>query len=223
MFGHSLTLFTAFGIKVRVNIGWAFIAAFIAWSLAQGFFPQIYAGLSASTYWSMALLALLGLAVSIVLHELAHSLVGRAFGMPVHSITLFMFGGVAELEEEPETPRAELLMALAGPAMSIALAAVFAVLEAAAEPGSAALAGVFGYLAVINLVLAVFNLLPAFPMDGGRALRAILWSRSGDIGRATRIAGRAGTVFGTMLMLAGLLVILSGGFVWPHSSIGTTG
>lgn len=213
MFGHSLTLFTAFGVKVKVNLGWALIATLIAWSLAQGFFPQVYAGLTEATYWSMAVVALIGLAASIILHELSHSLVARAFGMPVESITLFMFGGVAELEEEPDSPRAELVMALAGPAMSLALAGLFHVLAAAAAPGSTALGGVLSYLAIINLVLAVFNLAPAFPMDGGRALRAILWARSGDIFAATRAAGRISGVIGLVLIGLGLAMIVSGGFV----------
>jgi len=213
MFGHSLTLFTAFGIKVKVNLSWTFIAIFIAWSLAKGFFPQVYAGLAPSMYWSMAVIALLGLAASIVLHEFAHSLVGRAFGMHVKSITLFMLGGVAELEDEPATPRAELVMALAGPAMSFTLAGLFALLEGLVEPSSPAFAAVLSYLAIINLVLAIFNLVPAFPMDGGRALRAILWAWRGDMGWATRIAARAGGVFGVTLMALGGLLIVSGAFV----------
>jgi len=213
MFGHNLTLFTAFGIKVRVNLSWTFIAIFIAWSLAQGFFPQVYAGLAPSMYWSMAIIALLGLAASIILHEFAHSLVGRAFGMHVKSITLFMLGGVAELEDEPATPRAELVMALAGPAMSLILAGLFALLEGFVAPTSPAFAAVLSYLAIINLVLAIFNLVPAFPMDGGRALRAALWAWRGDIGWATRIAARSGTIFGVILMALGGLLIVSGAFV----------
>jgi Zn-dependent protease len=214
MFGRSLTLFEVFGIKIKVNIGWALIAAFIAWSLAQGVFPELYAGLDASAYWWMALAAILGLAVSIVLHELSHSLVARAFGVPLRGITLFALGGVAELEEEPPTPTAEFLMAIAGPAMSVALAFAFGGLESAAavEGAHPALAGVFGYLALLNFVLAIFNMIPAYPLDGGRALRAVVWALRRDYRAATRFAARLGGGFGVLLMVAGVLVAVSGGF-----------
>lgn len=212
MLGKSITLFTAFGIEVKVNLGWALIALFIAWSLAQGLFPQLYEGLPRSTYWAMAFVAVVGLAASIVLHELAHSLVGRAHGMPVRSITLFLFGGVAELEKEPPTPKAEFLMAIAGPAMSLVLAAVFAITSAAFQAVAPDLAAVLGYLALLNMVLAVFNLIPAFPMDGGRALRAALWAMRGDLTWATRTAAFAGAAFGIFLMVGGVALALSGAF-----------
>jgi Zn-dependent protease/CBS domain-containing protein len=214
MFGRSLTLFQVFGIKIKVNIGWALIAAFIAWSLAQGVFPQLYSGLDASAYWWMALAAVFGLAVSIVLHELSHSLVARAFGVPLQGITLFAFGGVAELEEEPPTPTAEFLMAIAGPAMSVALALGFGGLESAAGSAEArpAVEGVFGYLSLLNFVLAAFNMVPAFPLDGGRALRALVWAVRGDYRAATRLAARIGGGFGVVLMIAGAVLAVAGAF-----------
>jgi Zn-dependent protease len=212
MFGRSLTLFKIFGIRIKVNIGWALIAAFIAWSLAQGVFPELYAGLGATAYWWMAVAAIFGLGASIVLHELSHSLVARAFGVPLQGITLFALGGVAELEEEPPTPTAEFLMAIAGPAMSFALGFAFSGLGQAAGEARPALAGVLGYLGLLNFVLAVFNMIPAFPLDGGRALRAIVWAVRGDYRAATRLAARIGAGFGIALMIAGVFIAVAGSF-----------
>jgi Zn-dependent protease/CBS domain-containing protein len=214
MLGRSLTLFEIFGIKVKVNLGWALIAAFIAWSLAQGVFPQLYEGLQPSAYRWMAVAAIFGLAASIVIHELAHSLVARAFGIPLEGITLFALGGVAEIEEEPPSPTAEFLMAIAGPATSVLLAVLLGVLDSAAGGPEArpALSGVLNYLGLLNLVLAVFNMIPAFPLDGGRALRAIVWAVKKDYRAATRFAARLGSGFGVALMLAGVLLALAGNF-----------
>mgnify|MGYP003629512707 FL=1 len=215
MFGNSFLLFKLFGIEIRINPGWAVIATLVAWSLAQGIFPELYAGLDTSAYWAMAIVAVVGLGVSIVVHELAHSLVAARYGTPVSSITLFMFGGVAALEQEPKAPIPELLMALAGPAMSLLLAGLF-------FGGSIALggveqypvrAGVFHYLALLNMVLAIFNLVPAFPMDGGRALRATIWAVTGDIRTATRRASIVGKYIGTGFMLAGVLAVVTGNLV----------
>ncbi len=215
MFGNSFRLFKLFGIDIRINPGWAVIATLVAWSLAQGIFPELYAGLDTSAYWAMAIVAVVGLGVSIIVHELAHSLVAARFGTPVSSITLFMFGGVAALEQEPKAPVQELLIALAGPAMSLFLAGLF--FAGSLALGGAELfperAGVFHYLALLNLVLAIFNLVPAFPMDGGRALRAAIWAATGDIRTATRRASSVGKYIGTAFMLAGVLAVLTGNLV----------
>lgn len=212
MFSNSFLLFRLFGIEIRINPGWAVIATLVAWSLAQGTFPHLYAGLDTRSYWAMALAAVVGLGVSIVIHELAHSLVAARFGTPVSSITLFMFGGVAALEQEPKSPIAELLMALAGPAMSLILAGLFfsASIAVGGVDQLPVLAGVLHYLALLNLVLAIFNLVPAFPMDGGRALRATIWAATGDIRIATLRASKVGKYIGTGFMLAGLLAVLTG-------------
>jgi len=212
MFSSSFLLFKLFGIEIRINPGWAVIATLIAWSLAQGTFPELYAGLETQSYWAMALAAVVGLGVSIVIHELAHSLVGARFGTPVSSITLFMFGGVAALEQEPKAPIPELLMALAGPAMSLVLSGLFfsASIAVGGIDQLPVLAGVLHYLALLNLVLAIFNLVPAFPMDGGRALRATIWAATGDIRMATMRASQVGKYIGTGFMLAGLLGVMTG-------------
>jgi len=209
---RSFTLTRLFGIQIKINASWAFIALLIAWSLAEGFFPAVYEGLDRRLYWWMAAAGVIGLAISIIAHELSHSLAGRAFGIEVKTITLFLFGGAAQMEDEPPTARSEIIMAAAGPAMSLALAGLFNMLAAFTAPLSHPLALVLGYLAILNLLLAVFNLLPAFPMDGGRVLRGVIWARTGDLRRATRIASRAGAAFGWILSGLGLVMIFGGAF-----------
>jgi len=215
MFGRNLVLFEVLGLKVQVNLTWVFVALLIALSLALGFFPQFYAGLPPTTYWWMAIAAVIGLFFSIVLHELAHSLVARHFGVQMRGITLFMFGGVAEMEQEPPGPKAEFTMAIAGPITSLLLAALFygAAAAAASLDLPEALKGVLSYLGLLNVVLAIFNIVPAFPLDGGRALRAALWWWKGSQLHATRIAAAIGSGFGFMVMALGILSVMSGNFV----------
>lgn len=209
-----------FGVQIRVHASWVIMALFIAWSLASGSLPMLYAGLPAGSYWAMAAIIVVGLAASIVLHELAHTLVGRAMGISVSRITLFLFGGVAELREEPKRPGAELAMAIAGPAFSIAFSLVLAIAAGAVGQMGAPTEVVtaLGYLATLNLVLAAFNMAPAFPLDGGRVLRALLWMSTRDLMKSTRIAVRAGEALALLLMAAGLVsaftVNPAGGLWW---------
>lgn len=215
MFGVNITLFKVFGIEIKIDFSWALIAIFIAWALAQGVFPQLYAGFSAAAYWWMALAAVIGLAASIIIHELAHSLVAKSLGLPLKSITLFVFGGVAELEEEPKSPIAELVMAIAGPLASVVLALLFgfAAQGAASVPALSPISSVFKYLSLINWVVAVFNMLPAFPLDGGRVFRAAIWAVKRDYTAATRMASRVGVGLGTILMGLGIIWVLVGQLV----------
>ncbi len=212
MLGRGITLFHLLGFRVKADVSWLFLATLVTLSLAGGYFPQKYPGFAAAIYWWMAIVGAIGLFASILFHELCHSLVARRYGMPIRGITLFIFGGVAEMEEEPPTAQAEFLMAVAGPVSSAALAAGFYALTVMAEVGGApaSVSGVTDYLALINLLLAVFNLVPAFPLDGGRMLRAVLWRWRGDIRWATRIASNAGSAFGFLLMAYGLFNILGG-------------
>ncbi len=219
MFQRRIPLVRLLGFEIRFDLTWLIVVALIVWTLSVGYFPAAYADLPAATYVWMGIVGAAGLFASIVLHELAHSVVGRHLGMDIHGITLFAFGGAAELHEEPATPRVEFLMAIAGPAMSVALAVLFHLLGLllvaadVAEP----VVTVLGYLSAINVLLAVFNLLPAFPLDGGRVLRAALWAWRGDVDWATRIASMVGGAFGLGLMLLGLLAALRGnllGGVW---------
>lgn len=214
MFGHRLTLFEIFGFKVRIDASWLLLAGLIIWSLAVGYFPMAAPGYETATYWWMGLVGLIGLALSIVIHELSHSLVARRYDMPITGITLFIFGGIAEMEEEPTGAKAEFLMAAAGPAMSLVVAAfcyglAMGALAMGAELVNPAIV-VLGYLTLINMLVAAFNLLPAFPLDGGRMLRAALWGWKKDVVWATRIAAGAGTVLGLALMALGVWSLISG-------------
>jgi Zn-dependent protease/CBS domain-containing protein len=212
MNGKTLTLIEIFGFKIKVNISWVFIALLLSWALAQGYFPTVYEGLTRITYWWMGVVAVLGLFASIVLHELAHSVVARAFGMEIKGITLWLLGGVAEMADEPPNPRAEFLMAIAGPIMSVFLAVLFFTVGAFFGVGGdmTPISAIFQYLGTLNLILAVFNLIPAFPLDGGRVARAALWAWKGDYYWATNIAARMGSIFGLTLMVFGVIAALTG-------------
>jgi Zn-dependent protease/CBS domain-containing protein len=215
VFGRNIKLFKIFGFEVRVNVSWVFLALLIAWSLAVGLFPQLYKGFPATTYWWMAVVGVIGVFFSIIVHELCHSLVARAYGMEMKGITLFLFGGVAEMEKEPPGPVAEFFMALAGPAVSIVigLSCVWLGRVGVAAHWAAPAVAVISYLGWLNLILAGFNLIPAFPMDGGRMLRAVLWKVKGDLRWATHWASRMGSLFGLLLMGLGVVSIATGGFV----------
>ncbi len=214
MFGKRITLFRLFGFAVRIDMSWIIIAALVTWSLAAGF-PHYYKGLSTQTYWLMGAVGALGLFVSIVFHEMCHSLVARRYGLPMKGITLFIFGGVAEMDDEPPSAKAELMMAIAGPASSVLLAVGFGIIyvfgRLAAWPSP--VSGVLGYLGLINIVLAAFNLVPAFPLDGGRVLRALLWSWKDNVKWATRVASQIGSGFGLVLIILGVWNILLGNLV----------
>lgn len=215
MFGKRIPLFKLFGFTVNVDISWLILAVLITWSLAKGLFPHYFAGFSNRIYWWMGIAGAVGLFMSIIFHEFCHSIVARQFGMQMRGITLFIFGGVAEMESDPESPKAEFLMAAAGPVSSIFLGIVFyLVLMAGRNIGwSKPLNGVLQYLMVINFVLAGFNLLPAFPLDGGRLLRSILWGIRGNLRWATRVASELGSAFGIFLIVFGIFNFITGNFI----------
>jgi Zn-dependent protease/CBS domain-containing protein len=196
------------GIPIYLHFSWLIIFGLIAWTLSTGYFPAQSPDLPASSYWAKGLVASLLFFVSILLHELGHAVVARRQGLRTRSITLFVFGGVAQLEKDPRDGRAEFWMAAAGPVASLALAGLFYTLASLPFLGPSA-AAVAKYLALINLMLALFNLVPAFPMDGGRLLRGALWGRLGKA-RATRIASGAGTLFAFLLIYAGVFSLLRG-------------
>ena len=212
MFGKRITLFRLLGVEIKADASWLFLAVLVAWSLAEGVFPDYLEGLPTVTYWTMAAVGVAGLFASIILHELGHSIVARRRGIPIKQISLFLFGGVAEMEEEPPSAASELAMAVAGPATSLLLAvALFAarlLLGALGAPGT--LLAVVSYLVLLNTVLAVFNMLPAFPLDGGRVLRAGLWSWRGDLRWATRVASSIGSGFGMLLIVLAVMAFLRG-------------
>ena len=221
MFGTHFDLFEIFGFKIRIDSSWFLLAILITWSLATGYFPTVMADLEPSVYWTMGALGALGLFLSVVLHELSHALVARRFDIEMEGITLFIFGGVAEMRDEPPSPRAEAWVAIAGPIASVVVAAIFWVLDLGSRWAGLAQgvswgepAGVvLGYLAMINLVLAVFNMLPAFPLDGGRIFRAFVWHTNGSLRKATEVSSRIGGGFGMGLILLGVLTVVAGNVV----------
>lgn len=215
MFEKQLTLFELLGFKVKVDVTWLFLALLVTWSLARGVFPYWYEGLERSTYWWMGVAGVLGLFFSIIFHELSHSVVARRYGLQIKGITLFIFGGVAEMEDEPPSAKSEFLMAIAGPIASALLAAGFHVVYVVGQAQDLPdpVLGVVRYLGLINAVLAAFNLVPAFPLDGGRALRAAIWHWKGDLKRATYLATRMGLGFGLVLIVLGFFNVLAGDFV----------
>jgi Zn-dependent protease/CBS domain-containing protein len=196
------------GIPIYLHFSWLIIFGLIVWTLSTGYFPARYPDLPASSHWAKGLVASLLFFVSIVFHELGHAVVALRNGLRTRSITLFVFGGVAQLEGDPKDARAEFWMAAAGPLVSLALAGLFYACATLPLVGPSA-AAVAKYLALINLILALFNLVPAFPMDGGRLLRSALWGSMGKA-RATQIASRAGTLFAYLLIFAGVFSFLRG-------------
>lgn len=215
MFNKRFHLFDLFGIHVYADVSWIIIAGLVTWTLAEGLFPTLYRTDRQATYWVMGVAGAVGLFGSIVAHELSHSLVSKRYGMPVESITLFVFGGVAQMEEEPAKPKQELLMALAGPGTSalvgaVALAAFALGRQFGWYPPAVA---VLQYLWYINFLLAAFNLIPAFPLDGGRVLRAALWKWMRGIRRATRIASWIGAGFAYAIIAVGLVSVFRGSLI----------
>lgn len=197
------------GIPIRLHLSWFVIFGLVTWSLASGILPAAYPNLSSSAVWGISALTSLLFAGSVLLHELGHAYLALRSGVPVRQVTLFIFGGVAQITREPATPGAEFRIAIAGPAVSLALAAVFGGLYLL-DRQIPLLAAPSEWLARINLMLGLFNLIPGFPLDGGRVLRAIAWKRTGNFQRATRIATSSGQLVAFGFIGVGIFNILSG-------------
>lgn len=210
--GSALTLFRVFGIPVRVHASWLVIYGLIAWSLSVGYFPQVLPDVSARAHWVGGFVAALLLFVSVLLHELSHSVVARRHGLPVAAITLHVFGGVSELGREPESPGVEFRMAIVGPLTSFALGGLtFVAATLVGDQGM--LTAILRYLAFVNIAVGAFNLVPGFPLDGGRVLRAALWRAKGNLQWATRVASRAGSIVALVLIGLGVMRGLAGEFL----------
>jgi Zn-dependent protease/CBS domain-containing protein len=199
---------TIMGIPIRIHFSWLIVFGLITWLLSSRYFPQVTPDLPFVSYWVNGVLAALFLFGSVAFHELAHSYVAQKYRLTIESITLFIFGGVAQLKGEPPHPRAEFWIAIAGPLSSFILSAFFFILTMATAGGAKAL---FGYLAQINLILGVFNLIPGFPMDGGRVLRSAIWGKKKDYFYATQKASSIGRGIALFLIFFGLFSIFTGG------------
>jgi Zn-dependent protease/CBS domain-containing protein len=209
MLRGSITLGHVAGIRIAVHYTWLFVFLLVSWSLAAGYFPSRFPGQDPIAYWVAGAVSSLLLFASVLIHELGHSLVAIRRGVPVRSITLFIFGGVSALEQEPSSAGDEFLIAVAGPLTSFVLAGIFWGLSQLVPEVSAPGAVLF-YTAMLNLILGVFNLLPGFPLDGGRVLRAIVWGVTGSLHRATQIASYVGQGIGLLLIFVGLGQVLLG-------------
>ncbi|MDD5311735.1 MAG: site-2 protease family protein [Dehalococcoidia bacterium] len=206
----SLRIARIAGIDVAVHYTWLFIFFLITWSLAAAYFPAEYPGWSTPVYWITSIVAALLLFVSVLLHELAHSLVAKSRGLPVKSITLFLLGGISNLESEPKEPGLEFIVAIAGPLSSLALAAIFWGVDSTGLTALSPVKATTDYLVTINVLLAAFNILPGFPLDGGRVLRSIIWGATGNLKQATNIASIVGQAFGWLMIALGVFWSLAG-------------
>ncbi|HSB05411.1 MAG TPA: site-2 protease family protein, partial [Thermodesulfobacteriota bacterium] len=199
---------TIMGIPIRVHFSWLIVFGFITWLLSSRYFPQVTPDLPFVSYWISGALAALLLFASVAFHELAHSYVAQKYGLTIESITLFIFGGVAQLKGDPPHPRAEFWVAIVGPLSSFFLSAVFLFLTMSSAGGTRAL---FAYLSQINLILGIFNLIPGFPMDGGRVLRSAIWGKKKDYFYATQKASTIGRMIALFFIFFGLFSIFTGG------------
>jgi Zn-dependent protease len=207
----SLRLGKVFGIPIGINYTWFIVFALVTISLATAYFPDNYANWGTLGYWSIGALTSVLFFGSVLIHELAHSVVAIAWGIPVRSITLFIFGGVAAIGREPERPLSEFLIAIAGPISSLLLALAFGALWLVGRVlGLAPISALGFYLAGINLSLALFNMLPGFPLDGGRVFRSVVWAVTGNVNRATRWAAGTGRAVAILMIVGGAILLLRG-------------
>lgn len=205
MMRSSITIARVRGIDIGVNWSWFLIAGLIVWSLADGVFPELNPGLNTGVYVAMAVIATVLFFTSLILHELGHAIQALREGMKIEGITLWIFGGVAKFSGMFPSAMAEFRVAIAGPLVTLLIGVVMIGLGSVPALPEA-IDGVVEWLAIVNIALLVFNMLPAFPMDGGRVLRSLIWRSSDDFARATAIAGGIGRAFGRIFVVGGLLV-----------------
>jgi len=207
----SFRIGTLAGIDIYINYSWLIILVFLVWSLATGWFAVLYPGWSPALYWITSIIAALLLFVSVLLHELAHSVVARARGLAVKNITLFIFGGVSNIEQEPSSPGIEFQVAVVGPLVSILLGLLAFLLLLPLRGTTSPITAILGYLAYSNVLLGIFNLVPGFPLDDGRVLRSFVWKISGNLRTATRAATISGEVIAYLFMLVCIWLFFAGG------------
>lgn len=209
----SVRLGSIRGIKIGIHYSWFIVLVVFSYLLAEGQYPNQYEGWTTTQYWVVAVATVVLLFASVLIHELGHSFVAQARGIAVVGITLFIFGGVAEMAEDSDEPGEEFAIAIAGPLTSVGLSVIFGGLWLLLNETNEQVGALLGYLAVVNAILAVFNLIPGFPLDGGRVLRSILWKVTGDIRRSTRIVSVIGTLVGSLFFVLGIVAALSGSLI----------
>lgn len=209
---RSIHITTILGIPIEINYTWFIVFFLVTWTLAQNYFPAALPNAPVYVYWIISVVAAFLFFITLLAHELSHSAVAIKNNLPIKGITLFIFGGVAHMSKEPQSAGVEFKMAIAGPLCSFGLSFIFFVLtQLFYNLGfPMAVVVVTDYLSVINLIVGIFNLIPGFPLDGGRILRAALWSIFGDMKRATRIASGLGRLFAYFLMGMGFLYFFYG-------------
>lgn len=221
MISKGFPIGSIFGIKIAVDFSWIFIFLLVTWNLVLGVFPRLHPEWGALLTWTVGITASLLFFASVLAHELAHSLVARARGLPVNRITLFLFGGVSNLEKEPPSAKTEFLMAVVGPLTSIGLGIFFLflgnifsgrIMDIATDPDVflsqiGPVATLLLWLGPINILVGIFNLLPGFPLDGGRILRSVIWTITGSFSQATRYAAFMGQLTGWFFIGIGILMI----------------
>lgn len=211
--GNAFRVARIAGIDIEIHPSWLLILGFVAWSLSDGFFPDQYESWSTFAYWAIGVTSALLLFVTVLIHELAHALVAQRRGLPVPRITLFIFGGMSHMSRQPATAGEEFQIAAAGPATSILIALVTGTAALLVQGSNEKAEAMLFYLAFVNLALGIFNVLPGFPLDGGRVLRAIAWKRTGSFRKATRVASSVGEFFGYGMIIAGFFILLGGGLL----------
>ena len=212
MFGSSFKLFKVFGIEIRLDFSWFIVFALFVYYFGFNYFPAVLPGVNNGIIAIVTFITVILFFTSVLIHEMSHSLVAKSKGTPVERITLFLFGGVAQIEKEPETPMNEFVMAIAGPVASFVLAIFFGMIwlltrqyELIREP--------VRYLTIIIIILGVFNMLPGYPLDGGRVLRSIIWKVTDNIKKATLIASTTGRVIGFLIIAVGIFFLFTGNFL----------
>lgn len=210
MLKGSIPIGRFFGISVRLHVSWFIIFVLVTWSLVVGYFPQAFPHWSTGMSVAAGVLASLLFFASVLAHELMHSIVAQKQGIPVQSITLFIFGGLAQIGEEPKTPQDEFRMAFAGPLTSLVIGLAFLGIWYFWKVAPELVRAVSFWLGWINIFLAGFNLIPGFPLDGGRVLRSVIWWRNNNLYRSTVIAANVGKVIGYLIIAAGIFIIFTG-------------
>jgi Zn-dependent protease len=207
---NALRLGRILGIEIKLDYSWFIVFALLIMSLSAQYFPGSFPDWSPTAYWAMGTITAVLFFLSVLAHELAHSLISQASGVPVRDITLFIFGGAAQISDEPKTARDEFWMALVGPMTSLVLAGAAGAVTLLARGGNAYLLALSSWLARINLSLALFNLIPGFPLDGGRVFRAIVWAITGNLKLATRVAAGLGRLVAYGFIFWGVVQLFGG-------------